>query len=230
MPICTSNICVGEINNRDNIIDTMFELSISKEQLQDMPVETYPGKIVMIDTYDKFEKAIVELNKLTTVGVDTESRPVFKKGQSTKVALVQISTHDTCYLIRLNMIGGIPHSLLRWFENDKIIKIGLSLKDDIMRLHAMGNFEPRGFIDLQPFVKSYSIRDNGLQRIYAIVFGKKISKVQKLTNWAQDELTEMQQKYAAIDAWACLKIYNYLKGGNFDPHSSPYVVPEEDNN
>ncbi|MDE6715146.1 MAG: 3'-5' exonuclease domain-containing protein 2 [Muribaculaceae bacterium] len=204
----------------------MFELSISKEQLQDMPIETYPGKIVMIDTYDKFERAIVELNKLTIAGVDTESRPVFKKGQSTKVALVQIATQDTCYLIRLNMIGGIPKDLLRWFENDNILKIGLSLKDDIMRLHAMGNFEPKSFIDLQPFVKNYSIRDNGLQRIYAIVFGKKISKVQKLTNWAQEELTEVQQKYAAIDAWACLKIYNYLKAGNFDPLSSPYVVTD----
>ena len=49
-----------------------------------------------------------------------------------------------------------------------------------------------------------------LQKIYAILFEKKISKGQRLTNWDAEILTEPQKKYAALDAWSCLKIYNYL--------------------
>ena len=47
----------------------------------------------------------------------------------------------------------------------------------------------------------------GLQKIYAILFGNKISKSQRLTNWENHELTEQQQRYAATDAWASLQIY-----------------------
>ena len=49
-----------------------------------------------------------------------------------------------------------------------------------------------------------------LQKIYAIIFNKKISKSQRLTNWENLELTEQQQRYAATDAWASLQIYLQL--------------------
>ena len=38
------------------------------------------------------------------------------------------------------------------------------------------------------------------QKIYAILFQKKISKGQRLTNWEADVLTDSQKKYAALDA------------------------------
>ncbi len=63
-----------------------------------------------------------------------------------------------------------------------------------------------------------------LQKIYAIVFGEKISKAQRLTNWEAETLTPAQQAYAAIDAWACLKLYRYLRSGQFNPDASPYIV------
>ena len=50
-----------------------------------------------------------------------------------------------------------------------------------------------------------------LQKIYAIMFNKKISKSQRLTNWQAPNLTLQQQKYAAVDAWACMDIYNVIK-------------------
>ena len=49
-----------------------------------------------------------------------------------------------------------------------------------------------------------------LQKIYAIIFGKKISKAQRLSNWEAPTLSVPQQYYAALDAWACLHIYNAL--------------------
>jgi ribonuclease D len=66
-----------------------------------------------------------------------------------------------------------------------------------------------------------------LQKIYAILFGEKIAKGQQLSNWEAPELTAAQQNYAAVDAWACLKIYNNLKDGLFDPNLSPYIIIED---
>ena len=70
---------------------------------------------------------------------------------------------------------------------------------------------PANFVELQSFVKDYGIEDNGLQRIYGILFEKRISKGQRLSNWEVDVLSDSQKMYAALDAWACLRIYNELK-------------------
>ena len=84
--------------------------------------------------------------------------------------------------------------------------------------------DPQGFIDLQEYVKYFHISDISLQKIYAIIFGERISKTQRLTNWEAPTLTEAQQTYAAIDAWACLRLYRRLRSGNFHPDESPYIV------
>jgi ribonuclease D len=60
-------------------------------------------------------------------------------------------------------------------------------------------------------VKTWGIEAQSLQKIYALLFGKKISKSQRLTNWEADVLTDRQKGYAATDAWACIRIYKYLE-------------------
>ena len=59
-------------------------------------------------------------------------------------------------------------------------------------------------------VPQYGILDLGLQKIFAICFGKKISKAQQLTNWENSHLTPEQARYASTDAWATLLIYEDL--------------------
>ena len=92
------------------------------------------------------------------------------------------------------------------------------------------DIDPQGFIDLQEYVRYFHINDISLQKIYAIVFGEKISKNQRLSNWEATELSEQQQKYAAIDAWACLHLYRTLRSGNFHPDESPYIVDRSELN
>jgi ribonuclease D len=67
------------------------------------------------------------------------------------------------------------------------------------------------WIELQDYVTRFGMVDKSLQRIYANLFGEKISKSQRLSNWEAENLTEAQQLYAAIDAWACVKIYLQLQ-------------------
>lgn len=189
-------------------------LSISKERIAELEIERFGGEIVLVDKPEEVDAAIDYLLQHEKLGFDTETKPAFKKGQVNKVALIQLSSMDKCYLFRLNMIG-YPDRLDEIICNPDIKKIGLSLRDDFAAINKRSDKKPVNFVDLQPFVDGYGIDDNSLQRIYAIIFGKKISKRQRVTNWEAKQLSEAQKNYAAIDAWACLRIYNHLvKNGN----------------
>lgn len=196
--------------------ETSDKIKISKEIIATLPIESFPGRIVVVDHEAQVTEATEWLSHEKIIGFDTETRPTFKKGQSNHVALMQLSTHDTCYLFRLNRIG-FAQPLKRLLEDETLLKVGISLKDDFCMLGRLnsGQFTPRNFIELQKFVKPYGIEDQSLQKIYAIVIGKKISKGQRLSNWEADHLTESQQLYAATDAWSCIKIYETLKSKDF---------------
>lgn len=183
---------------------------ISKEALANLPIEVFGGKIVVVDTLEKADLACDILSKESIIGFDTETKPSFKKGVNHKVALLQLSTDDTCFLFRLNVIG-IPPRVVDILNNENIKIIGLSLKDDFAALRKVASFSPNNFIELQALAKKYGIEDMSLQKVYGILFNKRITKGQRLTNWEASKLTEAQQMYAAIDAWACLRIYKELE-------------------
>ena len=201
---------------------TDFSLSIAKEQIAAMPIAAYCGPIFIADTPQKAQHALKEIAKFGLIGFDTETKPSFRKGTApNKMALMQLCTPECCYLLRINKIG-FPQDLARMLENPGISKVGLSVHDDFHVMHRSCSIQPKGFIELQDLVKKFSISDISLQKIFAIVFGKKISKSQRLTNWEADALTSPQQVYAATDAWACLEIYNYLMSGGFIPSECPF--------
>lgn len=189
---------------------TDYQPTIDKKLISEMPKVVFPGRIIIIYTEDDARKAVAYLNRCSVVGVDTETRPSFKKGKVNSVALLQVATSDTCFLFRLNRIG-IPGFLEEFLQND-VLKIGLSLRDDFNMLRRANNKDPRvgNWIELQDYVSRFGIHEKSLQKIYAILFGEKISKSQRLSNWEADVLTEAQQQYAATDAWATLRIYQRL--------------------
>lgn len=177
-----------------------------KNQIQTLPCVHFKGRIIVIFTEKEADKAVGYLMKQSVLGFDTETRPTFKKGQSHQVALLQVATHDTCFLFRLNKIG-MTDSVVRLLEDQTITKVGLSLQDDMRMLNQRRAFTPGTFVELQKEVKDIGIEDNSLQKIFANLFGGKIAKGQQLSNWEAEILTEAQQRYAATDAWACIKIH-----------------------
>ncbi len=205
-----------------------MKIAIEKTQIQQMPQVMFPGDIHVIDSIYHVNEAVRVLEHCPLVGFDTETRPSFRKGGVHKTALIQISTPDECFLFRTCKIG-LPEVLAQYLANPDCQKVGLSLHDDFKIMSKWGNIKPAGFIDLQDIVGEYCITDISLQKIYAILFGEKVAKGQQLTNWEAPELTPAQQNYGAVDAWACLKIYNYLSQGLFDPNLSPYIINEDDN-
>lgn len=187
----------------------ILKRKISKEEIKDLPIAEFKGRIIVIQTEEEAIKATVFLRSQHLVGIDSETRPMFSRGQSHKVALLQISTEECCFLFRLNMIGLTP-AIIALLEDEECIKVGLSLHDDFMMLHKRASFTQKSCIELQDFVHPFGIRELSLQKIYAILFNEKISKAQRLSNWEAEILSDKQKVYAATDAWTCILIYKRL--------------------
>lgn len=189
---------------------TIINDTITKQELAEMPKALYEGPITTVISETEAHKVFRAIEHYDIVGIDTETRPSFKKGKTNNVALLQISTADHCWLIRLNRTG-FTEDIKNFLENKNITKVGLSLKDDFRLLGKSIKIKPEAYIELQQYVEIFGIKEKSLQKIYGILFGQKISKSQRLTNWEADELTEPQKRYAATDAWSCLVIYQKLK-------------------
>lgn len=187
-----------------------FALHIDKNTIQTLPLTSFEGDVIIVDVPEKVQEAVEYLSQFTVLGVDTEARPSFKRGVHYPTALVQVATMERCYLFRLTHVG-MPKELAQIFANPNICKVGLAFKDDLNGLRRRRDFKPTNCIDLQSIVCKYGIMELGLQKIFAIIFGQKISKAQQLTNWENSHLTSEQAKYASTDAWATLKIYLELQ-------------------
>lgn len=182
---------------------------ISKELLQWMPLAAFEGEVIVVDREEQVADAVAYLRTQKVLGVDTEARPSFQRGIHYPTALLQIASHERCYLFRLTHVG-MPQELAELFADPDICKVGLAFKDDINGLRRRRDFTPANCVDVQSMVTHYGIFDLGLQKIFAICFGKKISKSQQLTNWENTQLTPEQARYASTDAWATLLIYEDL--------------------
>lgn len=181
-----------------------------KKLIPDLQQVLFPGRIISVITESEADKAVAYLLSCDILGVDTETKPTFRKGQNHRVSLLQVASKDTCFLFRLNKTG-ITDSIKKLLENKQVPMIGLSWHDDLLSLHKRREFTPGYFIDLQDIVGKLGIKDLSLQKIYANIFHQKISKRQRLTNWDADILNDKQKEYAATDAWTCINLYEEIK-------------------
>ncbi len=187
-----------------------FKDQITREEMALLPREKFTGDIFYIDSHEAFDEFIPELIDEPILGFDTETKPAFKKGVFNEVSLLQLSTSEKAFLIRLNKVG-LPGRIRAILSDSSIIKAGVAIRDDIAGLQRLGAFTPNGFIDLQDYVNDFGIKDNGLKKLSANILGFQISKRQQTSNWEQDQLSSAQIEYAATDAWVCHQIYTVLK-------------------
>ena len=166
----------------------------------------FNGKIVVVSTPAQAESAVDYLLAQPVLGLDTETRPSFTKGKHYKCSLLQVANQSICFLFRLNYIGMCP-AIARLLGDKTVTKVGLAWNNDLLGLRELGEFEGGSFVDLQDLVREIGIEDQSLVKIYANLFGERISKADRLSNWERDILKDTQKIYAAIDAWACVRIY-----------------------
>lgn len=191
----------------------MYAPNINNDEIIKLPRQNFPGEAHVISTQEELEKWIGVLLQSNIIGFDTESKPSFKKGINNGISLLQLSTENIALIIRVKAIG-IPPQLKKLLEDEKTIKVGAAIRDDIKGLRKIKDFAPKGFVDLQQIAANFKIEGQSVRKMAAIVLGVRVSKSQQLSNWESEQLTTAQIDYAATDAWVCREIFIKLNGIN----------------
>jgi ribonuclease D len=191
--------------------DTSTPLHITKDAINHLPMKQYEGPIHLIRMPDDAAEAVEKLKTETLLGFDTETRPSFRVGEYYQPSLLQLATGQEVFLFQLKRTG-LTAGLRDVLSNPDILKSGVSIKDDLSELRKLADFEPAGFVELATCAKKAHIKNLGLRGLAALLLGFRISKREQVSNWAKNELTESQLRYAATDAWLGREIYLHMDG------------------
>ena len=183
-----------------------YKKVISKEDINSLDLGRYLGEIVLIDTENDLHKACEEIEKCSIIGIDTETKPSFRKGIVNSVALLQIATDKRVYIIRLKLVK-MSKELASIFSNKNIIKVGIAVRDDLKDLKKIQPFDEKSIVDLNILAQELGFESIGAKKLSALVLGFRISKRQQVSNWELEKLSHAQINYAATDAWICREIY-----------------------
>ena len=186
--------------------ETVPKVSISRDEINKLPLFRYEGPIHLIQTDAQAVVAVNELRKERVLGFDIETRPTFTKGESYPPALLQLAGSSAVYVFQLLQLQD-----LKWFSDlfsePGIIKAGVSLGHDIKKLKERQDFHEAGFVELSTLSDAAGIRNNGLRGLAAILLKCRISKGAQRSNWSRPDLSRDQILYAATDAFISREIY-----------------------
>jgi len=183
-----------------------FLRSVSREEVNALPIGRYEGEIVMVESNRDFDRAWEDLASESSIGWDTETRPAFRVGESYPPSLVQAATAKAVYVFPLARMDFSP-VLGGLFAEPTIVKAGISVADDLKKLKAVFPFEEASVLDLGSVARRHGMKQTGLRNLAAIFLGQRIAKGEKTTNWAAPKLTARQIGYAATDAWVCRELF-----------------------
>lgn len=194
--------------------EPVFQEYVSPEEVNALPLTYYEGKTVLINDSDKIPGAVAEIRQHHVLGFDTETKPSFTKGESHPIALIQLAIPDKVFLFRINY-SGFTQPLIDLMADPEILKVGVGLRDDVIGLQKIEDFNAGGFKEIHDYVVDLGVRNTGLRKLAAILMKVRISKGQQTSNWENEVLSPSQVRYAATDAWICLEMYNYLENKGF---------------
>jgi ribonuclease D len=197
----------GRVNERAApVLPPHIPREISREQMAALPIRRYEGEVLVVETPRDLDRAWEDLAQERIVGWDTETRPAFRVGQAYLPCLVQAATARAVYLFQLprmdfsGVLGGL-------FAEPGIVKVGISVKDDLKKLALVFPLEPAAVLDAGTVAKRHGMEQTGLRNLAGIFLGFRVPKGTKTSNWAAPRLSAQQVTYAATDAWACRELY-----------------------
>lgn len=189
---------------------TQFQTSITKEEINNLPLFRYEGPVEIVGTQGAMMAAVAELRGEVVLGFDTETRPSFKRGQNYPTALLQLAGEHKVFLFQLLQLPTLA-PLAGLLSDPAILKVGVAIRDDIKKLRESEDFEPGGFVELAEITQKADVVNTGLRSLCAIFMGARISKGAQVSNWSRSDLSEAQITYAATDAWVSREVYLRLR-------------------
>jgi len=187
-----------------------FRRTISRGDVNDLPIRRYEGGIRLIETPADLEGAMADIRQESVVGLDTETRPSFRKGESHLPCLVQVATARAVYLFPLQRMD-FSRPLAELLADPLIVKAGVSLAHDLRQLKLVFPFEPTSVVDLGDAARHGGVGQSGVRNLAANFLGFRIPKGNRTSNWAARRLSPSQITYAATDAWACRELFLRFK-------------------
>ena len=180
--------------------------SISKQEVADLPIRRYEGEVFLVATPQELQHARADLLDERVVGLDTETRPAFRKGESHLPCLVQAATARAVYLFQLRRAEVFP-MLAELLAKPDLVKTGVGLAHDLRQLKLVFPFTAENVIDLGVVARRGGLGQTGVRNLAGLCLGFRIPKGNRTSNWAAPRLSPAQITYAATDAWACRELF-----------------------
>lgn len=180
--------------------------SISREELANLPIRRYDGRVCLVATSQDLGDALADLRQESVIGLDTETRPAFRRGESHLPCLVQAATARAVYLFQLRGPNVFP-ALAELLAEPRIVKAGVGLAHDLRQLRLLFPFEEKNIVDLGVAARRRGLDQSGVRNLAGMLLGFRIPKGASTSNWAARHLSPAQITYAATDAWACRELF-----------------------
>lgn len=187
--------------------------------MANLPIRRYEGNVCVVESEQALEAALADIRQESVVGLDTETRPAFRKGESYPPCLVQVATARAVYLFPLRLSKVFP-VLAELLTTARIIKAGVGLAYDLRTLAEVFPFTERNVLDLGILARRDGCEQTGLRNLAGIFLGYRITKGNRTSNWAAARLTAAQITYAATDAWACRELFLRFRSLGLTGHRS----------
>ncbi|KAK3187972.1 hypothetical protein Dsin_027533 [Dipteronia sinensis] len=194
------------------------------------PAMRFGGQILYSRTSMEVEKAAAELLQIleakkgetcqVPIGLDIEWKPTFKSGALRKTALMQICVDaNQCHVMHI-IHSGIPPSLQLLLEDTALIKVGVGIGNDAVKVFKDYNVSIKAVEDLSYLAKQ---KLNGISQKWGLasltetLVCKELQKPNKirLGNWEANVLSKDQLQYAATDAFASWHLYQVINNNPF---------------
>ena len=151
------------------------------------------------------------------VGFDIEWKPQFVSirdgGTENQTAVLQLGVETSCLVLHIYHMSDLPRLLTSILRDENILKVGVGIEEDASKLTRHRGLVCEGMIDIQKMVQTAKRKQQfGLKTLAQRFLGIELEKSKRITrsNWENFPLTLKQIEYAALDAWAGLKIYHAI--------------------
>ena len=179
---------------------------ISREDMANLPIRRFEGRVCVVATRQDLVHARGDILQESVVGLDTETRPAFRKGEKHLPCLVQVATAGAVYLFQLRHNDVFP-VLAELLGERHIVKAGVALAHDLRELKLVLPFTEHNVLDLGVVARRCGLKQTGVRNLAGIFLGWRIPKGARTSNWAAPHLTAAQITYAATDAWICRELF-----------------------
>jgi hypothetical protein len=194
------------------------------------------GEALMRETVGYSSHCTTKAAVSSCIGLDCEWLPGPKGGKASSVALLQLATPTTAYLLDLQLLcrpwlpydadmdeaeAAVDAALRPVFNDSRLSFVGFGIAGDLAKLArsfphmpcfraVAAAVEIRTLLSLAfPHSKQFP-QAVGLSQLCERLFGRRLNKAQQCSDWSSRPLGPEQLEYAALDAAVLLALFTKL--------------------